>query len=256
MATKEKTVDNKKRNMILLGVGGALLAVLLVIQVPKLLGGSSGTPAAAETTTPAASAAGTGVVSAAAASTTATAAAPVAGGASLAGVSIPPLRLSPVDEGQLGSFNLLKPKDPFVQLVSPNGIRSSASEEAASVAAAIEAEQARKRAEAARRKAAQTNVAKADASRKYATIQVNEKTVQTKVDGRFPASKVFLLKKLAPTTATVTIVGGTLPKGQTVNLTLGKTVTLVNGKTGQRTSLRLLYTGATPESITTIKPTK
>lgn len=265
--TKATTASTKKRNQfIILGVAGAAFAILAVIQLPKLLGGSDETPAAVATTDPAAStttevSAGTAPATTGLPTGTTTpvatpAAAPVTGGAVLAGVSIPPLRLSPIDEGQLGSFNLLKPKDPFVQLVSQNGIRTSGSEEAAAAVVAIEAEQARQRAAAARRKAAQTNVAKPEGSRKFATIAVNDKLVQTKVKDRFPLTKTFLLRSLAPTTATVTIVGGTLPQGQSVKLTLGKAVTLVNAKTGQRTTLRLLYSGAQPESITTLKPAK
>ncbi len=257
--TKATTANTKKRNqLIILGVAGGLLAILAVFELPKLLGGSDETPVAAEaTSTPVAPTSGTAAPGTTVVPTAVTrAAAPASGGALLAGVSIPPLLLSPVDEGQLGAFNLLKPKDPFVQLVSQNGIKTSGSEEAAAAVAAIEAEQARQRAAAARRKAAQTNVAKPEGTRKYATIAVNDKIAQTKVNDRFPLSNAFLLKALAPTTATVTIVGGPFPKGQSVKLIIGKTVTLVNAKTGQRTTLRLLYSGAQPETITTLKPGK
>lgn len=251
MATTKSTqiaADAKRRKqLIILGVAGALLAVLAVIQLPKLLGGSEEpTPAAVSeaTTTPAPGT--TGVTPAAA---------PVRGGAVLAGVSLPPLRLSPVDEGELGAFNLLRPKDPFVQLVTKTGIQSSGGGEAAAIAARVEAEQSRQRAAEARRRAARTNVAKPEGRRQFATIAVNDKLAQMRVREAFPkATKHYVLQALAPTTATVLIAGGPFPKGQTVKLTLGKTVTLVNSKTGQRATLRLLYTGDQPEEITTLKP--
>ena len=183
---------------------------------------------------------------------TATSAPP--GGALLAGAALPPLTESPVDEGQLGSFNLMRVKDPFVQLVSITGVSVQATGAYDSVSAQVEAERARQRAAAARRKAAQTNVAGAVGNRRFATIAVNDKVAQTQLKARFPASKQFVLRNLAPTTATITVVGGSLPKGLTVQLKLGKTTTLLNSKSGQRTTLRLLYTGAEPEQITTVKP--
>jgi hypothetical protein len=176
--------------------------------------------------------------------------------APLAGANLPVLQEATVDEGQLGSFNLMRVKDPFVQLVSPSGVSVQPTGAYGSVSAQVEAERARQRAAAARSKAAQTNVAGAVGTRKFATIAVNDKVAQTQLKARFPASKQFQLRNLAPTTATVTVVGGSLPKGLTVQLKLGKTTTLLNSKTGARITLRLLYTGSEPEQITTVKPGK
>jgi hypothetical protein len=261
--TKAPTTNPKRRQYIILGVGAGLLALLAVIQLPKVLGGGSSSTPEAVAQAPAATTPGTattapattvGVTPGQVVPTAVASAAP--GGAFLAGASLPPLPVAPVDEGQLGSFNLLRPKDPFVQLVSTTGVSVQATGAYGSVSAQIEAERARQRAAAARRRAAQTNVAGATGTRRFATIAVNDKVAQTKLKSRFPASKQFLLRSLAPTTATVTVMSGSLPKGLTVQLKLGKTTTLLNSKTGQRTTLRLLYTGAEPEQITTVKTGK
>lgn len=260
MAKTQVQTNPKRKQYVILGVAGALLALLAVIQLPKLLGGGSSTTPEAAATTPVAGTTTPGaVVTPTSATATATpqvvppAAVPTAGAAQLAGASLPVLPTAKVDDGQLGSFNLLRQKDPFVQLVSPTGVSVQATGAYGSVSAQVEAERARQRAAAARRRAAETNVAGPVGNRKFATIAVNDKVAQTQLKARFPASKQFLVRNLAPTTATVTVVGGSLPKGLTVQLKLGKTTTLLNSKTGQRTTLRLLYTGAEPEQITTVK---
>lgn len=260
MAKTQAQTNPKRRQYVILGIGAGVLALLAVIQLPKLVGGGEGTatptvPVAAQTPATGAPAA-PGAPVAAAPQAVPTAAERAAGGALLAGASLPPLPVAPVDQGQLGSFNLLRPKDPFVQLVSPTGVSVQATGAYGSVSAQVEAERARQRAAAARRRAAETNVAGAVGTRRFATIAVNDKVAQTKLKAQFPASKQFLLRALAPTTATVTVVKGPLPKGLTVQLKLGKTTTLLNSKTGQRVTLRLLYTGAEPEQITTVKPGK
>jgi hypothetical protein len=261
-----QAADSKRRQYLILGVGAALLGILAVIQVPKLLGGGSDSAATQTEATaqapgvdPATAPAGVAPTSTALGTTPPTtppAPAPAtvaASGGVVAGAALPGVAGAKVDEGQLRSFNLLRPKDPFVQLVSPSGVSVQATGAYGSVSAQVEAERARQRAAAARRKAAQTNVAGPTGTRLYATIAVNDKTAQTKLKARFPsASKQFLLRSLAPTTATVTVVKGPLAKGLTVQLKLGKTTTLLNAKTGQRVTLRLLYTGAEPEQITTV----
>jgi len=253
--TQVQAADPKRRQYIILGVGAALLALLAAYQLPKVLGGGGeATPAVAAPATTAE--ATTGTVSGAVPATTPslqpapTAVVATSGGALLAGAALPVLPTAKVDVGQLGSFHLLRRKDPFVQLVSPTGVNVQAAGAYGSVSAQVEAERARQRAAAARRRAAQTNVAGAVGTRKYATIAVGDKVTQTKLRAQFPtASKQFLLRALAPTTATVTVLRGPLPKGLTVQLKLGKTTTLLNAKTGQRVTLRLLYTGADPEQI-------
>ncbi len=71
-----------------------------------------------------------------------------------------------------------------------------------------------------------------------------------KVDKEFPkGAPLFVLVSLKKKLAKIGVAGGTFDDGQTVTLTVGKKMTLVDTATGVRYELKLVYTGSVPEQI-------
>jgi hypothetical protein len=60
---------------------------------------------------------------------------------------------------------------------------------------------------------------------------------------------MFVLVGLKQKTAKIAVAGGAFTEGQTVTLKMGDSLTLLNTATGARYTLRLLYTGTTPEQV-------
>ncbi|HEU0336538.1 MAG TPA: hypothetical protein VFR43_08280 [Gaiellaceae bacterium] len=261
MATKvDNTAQKKKRNMILLGVGGAILLLLAVVQGPKLFGGSgsSSEPAAGETTQATAGATATpapgttGTAGSTATPTTVPGAvpgttgvglpAPTASSIYVAGVAVTPAVRPPVMTGQLWSFSRFKAKDPFVPKVTDDN------QPVASAAVAPPSPPPAPVVQAPASTGATATAAAGPA--KWATVTVNGRQSAVQANGKFPADKTFVLVSLKRGTATVAPAGGKLAKGKSVTLTFGNPVTLVDAATGKRYTLELVYTGPKPEQVT------
>ena len=75
-----------------------------------------------------------------------------------------------------------------------------------------------------------------------APISVNGVPESVRVGALFPKKeKIFRLVSATPTTASISIAGGSLEGGaNTVSLSLGRTLTLMNKANGRRYALRLL----------------
>jgi hypothetical protein len=197
-----------------IAIGGAvLLAVVLVIQVPrtlKMLNSHAKPP----------------VVQTMAAPTPSTAAA--AGVATIPPTSAAPAQLVSavqpiVDPGQLRAFNLFASKDPFAPQAT--GVQSNAAPTATT--------------------AAPTSPALAPTS---AVISLNGQLMSVTVDTDFPTSgsiydrsgALFHLVAVTPTSAKVTVVGGSYADGApALTLHVGKAETLQNTADGTRYTLVL-----------------
>ena len=73
----------------------------------------------------------------------------------------------------------------------------------------------------------------------------NGKPQQLQVKQKFPKGEpLFVLVSLKKKQAKIGVAGGSFDDGQTVTLTLGKKLTLVDTATGVRYVLKLVYTGS------------
>lgn len=282
--TNTMTVElqqKKKRQIIILAVVGGLLVLLMAFQLPKLLGGDDAeTAAAEETATETASDTavdGTATTSTTTSSTTTTVGAltipagrPI-GTAYLAGVIVPGAFANEGGEGRLLVFNQLPTKDPFVQQVddkpvtSGGGDGSDGSEAAnasssvtpASSPATATGEPGKGTTVPSGSSGSTTPVIPGDPVKPakppvltFATINVNGTPVAVEVKKPFPSPQnLFVVTKLTETDAKLAIAGdGGFTGGRdAVTLKMGKALTLVDQATGVRYTLKLLYTGTSPE---------
>jgi hypothetical protein len=84
----------------------------------------------------------------------------------------------------------------------------------------------------------------------FATIAVNGDAQSVEVTKRFPKKdKLFVLVSLKQKSAKIAVAGGTFTEGQTVTLQMGDPLTLLNTATGARYTIKLLFTGSTPEAV-------
>jgi hypothetical protein len=229
----------KDRRAKKMAIGGAVLLVaILAFELPHYLGGKSSSPSAAATTasdttagstTP--SATGT---PAATASGTAAAAAPM----SASSTKLPNSDVSPArTKSQLYSFDTFAGKDPFVQQVSTTQPSSSGS-----VPPATSAPTSSAPAQTASSTSVQQTSARTLASSGVATIAVNGKSETVRVGKSFPsANPVFRLVSLAHGSVNIGIANGSYTSGaQTVRLSSGRSLTLVDTASGVRYTVRLL----------------
>jgi hypothetical protein len=235
----------KDRRMKKIAVGGVVvLAAVLAFEVPKVLkhggGASSSAPAPAVTTTPAA----TAVPAAPATTAPGTAAAavlPTAASTKLPNSDLAPRRL----KSQLFSFSRFAGKDPFVQQVSAaditdtpampgaapsgggskGGSKSGGSVGGSGSGSGYSAPQ--------QRTLAQTGAV---------TIQVNGKMQTVRIGASFPSSNpLFKLVSVSRGVARIGIANGSYSSGaQSVSLTAGRSLTLVDTADGIRYKLELL----------------
>jgi hypothetical protein len=228
----------KDRRAKKMAIGGAVVLVaLLAFELPHYLGGKSGSPTAAGTTTSDTTSGSTvpgAVVTPATASGTAAAAAvPVTASTKLPNSDVAPVRT----KSQLYSFDTFAGKDPFVQQVDTAQPGSSSSSAASTSAPPSSAPV---------QTASSTNVqqtsARTLASNGVATIKVNGKTETVRVGKSFPsANPVFTLVSLAHGSANIGIANGSYTSGaQTVRLSSGRSMTLVDTASGVRYTVRLL----------------
>lgn len=269
----------KQKKMLI--VGGVLLLALAAIQGPKLMKQVRGTSAKPATTT----ASGDATTDPAAATPSAPSpgaavalgAVPVPTGprptASLVGVPVYGAGRPTAGDGQLQGFSLFRAKDPFVQQIDEDEVAKAAEPAPEPAPEDKPAETAPKPEETPQPADAKPGTEAAGAAKPgdeaaagpaaevapepvpepdplYATLVVNGLQTPLEVDGTFPESDpLFVLVSLKTKVAEISIVGGTLTKGKTLKLTLGKPVTLVNTATGARYRIKLVYTGSTPEEI-------
>lgn len=220
--------EAKDRRAKRLAIGGAVLLVaVLAFEVPKVFksngGSSSSTPPAATTSTTAYGASTTPAGTAVAAVLPATS-------TKLTTSDLSPRRL----KSQLYSFSHFSGKDPFVQQVSASQITSSPSGTSggrnAAPSGVITAA------------AAQPTAARMLAQTGAVTLQVNGKTQTVRVGASFPSSNpLFKLVSVSNGFARIGIANGSYQSGaQTVTLTSGRTLTLVDTADGVRYRIRLI----------------
>jgi hypothetical protein len=216
-----------RRNKLIAAGGAVLLAVVLAFEVPHMLkhnGGGSSTPAPASTTTPGgATTPGTTAPGTAAAAPLPTTT-PKLGNSDLA-----PRRTN----SQLYSFSHFAGKDPFVQQLSDTSATGTAAPSSNATAASTPTVASAPVRQTAARTLARTGVA---------TIQVNGQAETVRIGGSFPSSNpLFKLVSIAHGVARIGIANGSYASGaQTVTLTSGRTLTLVDTADGVRYRLRLL----------------
>jgi hypothetical protein len=231
----------KDRRAKKMAIGGAVLLVaILAFELPHYLGGSksSSTAAAttASTTTPGSTTPGA-ATPAATAPGTAAAAVPV----SSSSTKLPNSDVAPArTQSQLYSFDTFVGKDPFVQQVSTTqpGLSGSSGSSAAGTSAPSSATPA----QTASSTSVQQTSARTLASGGVATISVNGKTEAVRVGESFPsANPVFRLVSLAHGFANIGIAHGSYTSGaQTIRLSNGQPLTLVDTADGVRYSVRLI----------------
>jgi hypothetical protein len=262
MATKTDTLEAKQRKQkIILAVLGVAFLGLAVLQGPKLLDqlNGSSTPAATSDTTSTTDTSTTGT------STTPTTGTTPSTGTSAGSVTTvtapagtPRAVLVGVDvtsgaqpvpgPGQLKTFSLFESKDPFVQsLPDPDAAKQAAGGGGGAAPAAVPGQAA----PAAGAQGGGTGTGTgATGELTFATIAVNGDSESVELTKKFPKQdKMFVLVGLKQKTAKIAVAGGAFTEGQTVTLKMGDSLTLLNTATGARYTLRLLYTGTTPEQV-------
>lgn len=228
----------KDRRAKKMAIGGAVLLVaILAFELPHYLGGSKSSPTAAATTTsttPGSTTPGaTATSSAAAPGTSAAAAAPVTASTKLPNSDVAPVRT----KSQLYSFDTFAGKDPFVQQVSDTQPTSSGSPTASTSTPNSSAPP-----QTASSTSVQQTSARTLASNGVAKIVVNGKSETVRVGKSFPsANPVFTLVSLAHGSVNIGIANGSYASGaQTVRLSSGRALTLVDTASGVRYTVRLL----------------
>lgn len=285
MATKNPEAAKaakQKKILIVLGVG---LVAVGGLQAPKLMGGKDTPPPAAEAS--ATGAATDGSTTGTPAATAPVATAPVAAAApttallpgeadkqavkaTLVGVDIPSGSTVRVAQGQLASFSLFKPKDPFkpqvvekdpAQAVTAGVAKPAAGAgtpkpETPAVTPAPEptptpTPESQNAGNATPLTPEQTTPATPVVPvepPKYATISVNGIAESLEVGTTFPKGEpLFVLAKVKPDLVRIGIAGGKLEKGSTALVEVGSSITLVDSASGVRYVVKVISVGATPD---------
>jgi hypothetical protein len=233
MAAISLSGQTRQRQIVILAVGGVILGGLLLFQVPRTLE-SLNPPASTPT------------------QTTQTAPAPATSRPDAAPATpVVPLA-TPSPPRRLPALSRFKSKDPFVQQVNPDAAPAAAAASTAPpapapsppAAPAPAASPPASSTPAASKPEATTKTARPRftvASSGSATISVNGVPEKVPVSGAFPKkSPVFRLVSLSEDAAKIGIAGGTLAGGsQTVTLTKGEPLTLLNTVDGKRYKLEL-----------------
>lgn len=235
MAAISLSGQTRQRQIVILAVGGVLLGGLLLFQVPRTLERLN-PPAATPT------------------QTTQTAPAPATAQPGTAPATPPVVPVAtPSPSRRLPALSRFKSKDPFVQQVDPDASPAAAAAPAPAppapapsppAAPAPAASPPAASTPAASKPEATTEAARPRftvASSGSATISVNGVTEKVTVSGTFPKKNpVFRLVSLREDAAKIGIAGGTLTGGsQTVTLTKGEPLTLLNTVDGKRYKLEL-----------------
>jgi hypothetical protein len=234
MAAFSLSAQSKQRQIVILAVGAVALGGLLLFQIPRTLERLN--PPAASTSQ-------------------ATQTAPARSTAKRTAAQPPrvvPRETTPPPR-RLHLLSRFRSKDPFVQQVDANESAGSdgstasapaasapAASAPASSAPASSAPPAPAAAETAK-PARPTFTVESAGSDGFATLSVNGVQEKVRVAGTFPKEKpVFRLVSLKDDTAKIGIAGGTLKGGsQTVTLTKGEPLTLLNTVNGKRYKVEL-----------------
>jgi hypothetical protein len=274
MATTADTLAAKqakqKKILIVLGV---LLLALAAFQGPKLWkqvngGSTSAAATSAEEEQAAAASAAAAATGAPAAETAQPAAATPT--AALVGVGASTAARPTPGPGQLRSFTLFVAKDPFVQALpaETSGATASTTEPTlsdtqpagggssdAGKADAKDTTGTTGSSSEGSGSGSSSQSAPPEPAPQYATIIVNGTPQPLELTDRFPQQgKTFVLVSLKPKLAEVGVAGGKLVGSKTLDLKMGKSVTLVNTATGARYVLKLVYTGSAPEQVEEFSP--
>jgi hypothetical protein len=286
MAPKKnpEAVKAAKQKKMLIGLG-VLLAAVGAFQAPKLLGGSKpATEAAATSTTGDAAESATGAGATPTPNPTSEAlpppvpAAPLLPGeaakkaptATLVGVRIATGSTVRATEGQLASFSLFKPKDPF----KPQQVETKAETPVApEPSKAAEVKPSGPSGPTVKGSPATAPVVGPSVpatdpaidpaapvapvvAPTFATISVNGIAESLELGGVFPElSKLFVLAKVKPKGVEIGIAGGRLEQGKTAAVKVGKTITLVDSASGVRYVIEILSVGTQPDlEFTTTAP--
>jgi hypothetical protein len=208
--------QTKQRQIVLIAVGGLLLAGLLLFQVPRTMKmlKSDAAPPPQQTT-----------------ATTPTPAPPVA----TPGAT--PVPVTTTASVQAASLTRFRSKDPFVQQINPNASSSAAPASESSPPAPAASESTGE----AGSFTAVGSAAGTAAGSSTATIAVNGAEETVSVSKTFPeGNPVFKLASVGTDTAKVGVASGTLKGSQTVTLTKGEPLTLLNTVDGKRYRLELI----------------
>jgi hypothetical protein len=232
----------KDRRAKKMAIGGAVLLVaVLAFEIPHMMkssgNSSSAAPPATTSATPGSTVPGAAVTPAVTPSGTATAASvPVTASTKLPNSDVAPNRT----KSQLYSFDTFAGKDPFVQQVSTAQATSSAS--SGSSAGGTSAPTSSAPPQTASTTSVQQSSARTLAAGGVATISVNGKTETVRVGESFPSGNpVFKLVSLAHGSANIGIANGSYASGaQTIRLSSGRPVTLVDTADGVRYTVRLI----------------
>lgn len=229
MAALSLSAQSKQRQIVILGVGAVALGGLLLFQIPRTL----------ERLNPPAASTSQATQTAPARSTAKRTAAQPA--------RVVPRETTPPPR-RLHLLSRFRSKDPFIQQVDANESAGSdgstpsapAASAPASSAPASSAPAAPAAAETAK-PARPTFTVESSGSDGFATLSVNGDQEKVRVAGTFPKEKpVFRLVSLKEDTAKIGIAGGTLKGGsQTVTLTKGEPLTLLNTVNGKRYKVEL-----------------
>lgn len=226
-----------KKQKLILAVAGVAMLGLAAIQGPKLM--KQLNPPAAKPVAAVTSSSATAPITAPATVATVKASGPRST-AILAGVTVQGDGSPTADEGQLRSFSLFETKDPFVPQASDEPLVATVATAQPTLSGTQPA--------GAGGTAANPVVAPPALAPTDATITMNGKAFALTVKEEFPKlDPLFVLRSLKPKAVKIAVAGGTFDGGKTIELKLGKQITLVNGATGARYVLKLVYTGAQPE---------
>jgi hypothetical protein len=229
----------KDRRAKKMAIGGAVVLVaILAFELPHYLGGSKSSPTAAGTTAssvPGSTTTATTTPAVTVPGTAATAAASATASTKLPNSDVAPTRT----KSQLFSFDTFAGKDPFVQQVaqtSSTGTSATGTSAPSSSGPAL--------APTPSSAPVQQTSARTLAAGGVATLQVNGKSETVRVGKSFPsANPVFRLVSLSRGAANIGIANGSYSSGaQTVRLSSGQPLTLVDTADGIRYKLRLLST--------------
>jgi hypothetical protein len=224
----------KDRRAKMMAIGGSVLLVaILAFELPHYLGGSKSSPTAAATTTTTGSTSpgAPNLSTATAPGTAAATGAPVTASTKLPNSDVAPVRT----KSQLYSFDTFAGKDPFVQQVdTQSGSSGSSTGTSAPTSSAPPPTTTTT--------SVQQMSARALAGSGVATIAVNGKIETVRVGKSFPSTNpIFTLVSLAHGVARIGIANGSYASGaQTVRLSSGRSLTLVDTANGVRYTVRLL----------------
>jgi hypothetical protein len=266
MSAKKKRQDafkaKEKKQKMIAAVGGVLLIGLLAFQVPRVMAQMNRGKGVQATVPPVSSSSSTSATTPSLEAPTTARGQETAGGSmgsaaptsgSLVSVSAAPA------QGQLASFSRFESKDPFAQQVKADSAASSGSSSSGSGSDGSGGT-------GTGRSGSSTTGTGTQPAPGSAVLSVNGKLMAVSVGTDFPqpsteepnATPIFHLVSLTPTTAKISIAGGSYTSGAgTVTLRVNKPVTLMNTADGSRFKLILKPQGTAVPGVggTTTTPT-